>query len=155
MATRSTIAKLGKDGIIKAVYCHSDGYLEYNGKILNEYYKDESKVDELLAHGDISTLDQNIGEKLPFNDYMLFHEKKQCRFYHRDRGEDLMFNEFESDIEYLEWANEVANGFIYLYAYGAWYVYDSFAVRCYGEPTNKFVELEEALYEHSTAYRGF
>ena len=37
MATRSTIAKLGKDGIIKAVYCHSDGYLEHNGKVLNEY----------------------------------------------------------------------------------------------------------------------
>ena len=45
MATRSTIAKLGKDGIIKAVYCHNDGYLEYNGKMLNEHYKDESKVD--------------------------------------------------------------------------------------------------------------
>ena len=155
MATRSTIAKLGKDGIIKAVYCHSDGYLEHNGKVLNEYYKDESKVDELLAHGDISTLDQNIGEKLPFDDYMLFHEKKQCRFYHRDRGEDLMFNEFESDIEYLEWAGDVANGFIYLYAYGAWYVYDNKFVRCYDEPTYKFIELEEALYEFSTAYRGF
>ena len=49
MATRSTIAKLSKDGIIKAVYCHSDGYLEYNGKMLNEYYQDESKVDELLT----------------------------------------------------------------------------------------------------------
>jgi hypothetical protein len=145
MATRSTIAKLGKDGIIKAVYCHSDGYLEHNGKVLNEYYRDESKVDELLAQGDISTLDQNIGEKLPFNDYMLFHEKKQCRFYHRDRGEDLMFNEFESDIEYLEWANEIANGFIYLYAYGAWYVYDNTFVKCYGIASYRFVELEEAL----------
>ena len=59
MATRSTIAKLGKDGIIKAVYCHSDGYLEHNGKVLNEYYKDESKVDELLTHGDISSLNEN------------------------------------------------------------------------------------------------
>ena len=52
MATRSTIAKLDKNGIIKAVYCHSDGYLEHVGKVLNEHYKDESKVDELLAHGD-------------------------------------------------------------------------------------------------------
>ena len=150
MATRSTIAKLGKDGIIKAVYCHNDGYLEYNGKVLNEYYKDESKVDELLAQGDISSLNKNIGEKIPFkymSDYKLFAEKEQCRFYHRDRGEDLMFNEFESDIEYIEWAAELANGFIYLYAFGYWYVYDSFAVRCYGEPTHKFVELEEALYE--------
>ena len=140
MATRSTIAKLGKDGIIKAVYCHSDGYLEHNGKVLNEYYKDESKVDELLAHGDISTLDQNIGEKLPFNDYMLFHEKKQCRFYHRDRGEDLMFNEFESDIEYIEWAKDSCNAeYIYMFACGAWYVYDDYV--------GKFIELEEALYE--------
>jgi len=145
MATRSTIAKLGKDGIIKAVYCHSDGYLGHVGKVLNEHYKDENKVDELLAHGDISSLDQNIGEKLPFNDYMLFHEKKQCRFYHRDRGEDLMFNEFESDIEYLEWAGDVANGFIYLYAYGAWYIYDNTFVKCYGIASYRFVELEEAL----------
>jgi len=157
MATRSTIAKLGKDGIIKAVYCHSDGYLEHNGKVLNEYYKDESKVDELLAHGDISSLDQNIGEKLPFNDYMLFHEKKQCRFYYRDRGEDLMFNEFESDTEYLEWAGDVANGFIYLYTYGAWYVYDNKFVKCYDEPlpTYKFVELEEALYEKDQACQAW
>ena len=147
MATRSTIAKLGKDGIIKAVYCHNDGYLGHVGKVLEEHYKDESKVDELLSHGDISSLNKNIGEKLPFNDYKLFAEKEQCRFYHRDRGEDFMFNEFESDIEYIEWAAELANGFIYLYAYGYWYVYDSFAVRCYGEPTRKFVELEEALYE--------
>ena len=155
MATRSTIAKLGKDGIIKSVYCHSDGYLEHNGKILNEYYKDESKVDELLAHGDISSLNKNIGEKIPFDDYKLFAEKEQCRFYHRDRNEDLMFNEFNSEAEYIDYAGDVANGFIYLYAFGAWYVYDSFAVRCYGEPTRKFVELEEALYEFSTAYRGF
>ena len=140
MATRSTIAKLGKDGIIKAVYCHSDGYLEHNGKVLNEYYKDESKVDELLAHGYISSLNENICVKLDFDDYMSFHEKKQCRFYHRDRGEDLMFNEFESDIEYIEWAKDSCNAeYIYMFAFGAWYVYDDYV--------GKFIELEEALYE--------
>ena len=147
MATRSTIAKLGKDGIIKAVYCHNDGYLEYNGKMLNEHYKDESKVDELLAHGDISSLNKNIGVKIDFMDYELRAKNEQCRFYHRDRGEDLMFNEFESDIEYIEWANGVANGFIYLYAFGAWYVYDNGFVRTYGNASHKFVELEEALLE--------
>ena len=146
MATRATIAKLDDKGVL-AIYSHSDNYLEHTGKILDQHYQDESKVDELLAHGDISSLNKNIGEKLPFDDYKLFAEKEQCRFYHRDRGEDFMFNEFESDIEYIEWAAELANGFIYLYAYGYWYVYDSFAVKCYGEPTNKFVELEEALYE--------
>ena len=87
MATRSVIAKLDNKGA-KAIYCHSDGYLEHVGRVLDGHYRDESKVDELLEHGDVSSLNENIGEKLPFNDYMLFHEKKQCRFYHRDRGED-------------------------------------------------------------------
>ena len=146
MATRATIAKLDDKGVL-AIYSHSDNYLAHTGIILDKHYRDESKVDELLSHGDVSIINENIGVKLDFDDYMSFHEKKQCRFYHRDRGEDLMFNEFESDIEYVEYAGDVANGFIYLYAYGAWYVYDSFAVRCYGEPTRKFVELEEALYE--------
>ena len=141
MATRSTIAKLGKNGIIKAVYCHSDGYLEHNGKILNEYYKDESKVDELLAHGDISSLDQNIGEKLPFNDYMLFHEKKQCRFYHRDRGEDKKeAATLGGENELVKLATEECDAeYIYMFAFGSWYVYD--------DNVGQFVELEEALYE--------
>ena len=140
MATRSTIAKLGKDGIIKSVYCHCDGYLEHNGKILNEHYKDESKVDELLAQGDVSFLDENIGVKIDFNDYKLRAKNKQCRFYHRDRGEDFMFNEFESDIEYIEWAKGSCTAeYIYMFAFGAWYVYD--------DNVGKFIELEEALYE--------
>ena len=140
MATRSAIAKLGKDGIIKSVYCHCDGYLEHNCKILNEHYKDESKVDELLAHGDISSLNKNIGVKIDFMDYELRTKNEQCRFYHRDRGEDLTFNEFESDIEYIEWAKDSCNAeYIYMFAFGAWYVYD--------DDVSKFIELEEALYE--------
>ena len=74
------------------------------------------------------------------SDYKLFAEKEQCRFYHRDRGEDLMFNEFESDIEYIEWAKDSCNAeYIYMFAFGAWYVYD--------DDVGKFIELEEALYE--------
>ena len=141
MATRSTIAKLGKNGIIKAVYCHSDGYLEHNGKVLNEYYKDESKVDELLAQGDISTLDQNIGEKLPFNDYMLFHEKKQCRFYGRDRGEQHRhFDMCTDELDLIRFAKNSCNAeYVYLYAYGYWYVYSV------EDNTYEFVELEDEI----------
>ena len=150
MSTRSTIAKLGKDGIIKAVYCHFDGYLEHNGALLNKHYQDEDKVDGLLEQGDISSLGKDIGIAVNFYEPTFIEEDDfayQCKFYHRDRGEDLMFNEFDSETEYIDWACDASNGFIYLYAHGAWYVYDSFAVRCYGEPTNEFVELEEVLLE--------
>ena len=90
MSTRAAIAKLNTNtNEAKLIYCHSDGYLEYTGKILNEHYNSEDRVDELLSYGDLSIINENIGEKLdvPFNDYTAFANKKQCRFYGRDRGE--------------------------------------------------------------------
>ena len=140
MSTRSTIAKLDNNGV-KAIYLHSDGYLEYTGRILDEHYRDESKLNELLAHGDVSSLNENIGEKLPFNDYMLFHEKKQCRFYGRDRGEDKKeAATLKDENELIKFATEKCDAeYIYMFAYGSWYVYDVYN-------NSKFVELEEELY---------
>ena len=140
MATRATIAKLDKNGV-KAIYLHSDGYLEHAGKILDQHYQDESKVDELLSHGDVSSLNENIGEKLPFNDYMLFHEKKQCRFYHRDRGEDKKEAvTLGGENELVKFATEKCDAeYIYMFAFGSWYVYDVYN-------NSEFVELEEVLY---------
>ena len=137
MATRATIAKLDNNGV-KAIYLHSDGYLEYAGRILDEHYQDESKVDELLSHGDVSSLNENIGEKLPFNDYMLFHEKKQCRFYHRDRGEKLRIEILTSEKDILDYASSCCAEYVYMFAFGYWYVYDF--------ENKSFVELEEELY---------
>ena len=98
MATRSTIAKLGKDGIIKVVYCHNDGYLEYNGKMLNEYYQDESKVDELLAHGDISSLNKNIGVKIDWLDYELRTKNEQTLKLYKQVGRDVFKEMFPNGI---------------------------------------------------------
>ena len=139
MATRATIAKLDNNGI-KAIYLHSDGYLEYAGRILDEHYQDESKVDELLSHGDVSSLNENIGEKLPFNDYMLFHEKKQCRFYGRDRGEDKKeAATLKDENELIKFATEKCDAeYIYMFAYGSWYVYDVYN-------NSEFVELEDEI----------
>ena len=44
MATRSIIAKLDDKGV-QAIYCHNDGYLSNNGKILDQHYANEVKVD--------------------------------------------------------------------------------------------------------------
>ena len=139
MATRATIAKLDNNGV-KAIYLHSDGYLEHTGRILDEHYRDESKLNELLAHGDVSSLNENIGEKLPFNDYMLFHEKKQCRFYHRDRGEDKKeAATLGGENELVKFATEKCDAeYIYMFAYGSWYVYDVYN-------NSEFVELEDEI----------
>ena len=141
MATRSVIAKLdSKSKQIAAVYCHNDGYLEHNGCILDSYYQDESKVDELLKQGDISSLGENIGEKVDFGDTELIHKNKQCTFYYRDRGENRKNPAIlEDDIALIEFANEDCDAqFIYMYAFGAWYVYDFKA-------PYQFKELDDVL----------
>lgn len=89
MATRSTIAVETQDGRIQQVYCHWDGYLDNNGKILIEHYKDWSKAIALVAMGDLSSLRKELGKKHDFDArYDADDERKQwTTFYGRDRGE--------------------------------------------------------------------
>jgi len=92
MATRSTIAIELPSGKIKAVYCHWDGYLSYNGKILQEHYNDAKKVAKLISKGAISSLAPEIGRKHAFN----ISGKGVCTFYARDRGEDKVIDTFKN-----------------------------------------------------------
>ena len=145
MATRAIIAKLDDNGV-KAIYNHSDGYLEHAGRILAEHYRDESKVDELLAHGDVSIIDENIGVKIDFNDYKTRYANKQCKFYMRDRGEKYkQAEQLKDETELIEFSNNCDVDFIYMFAYGYWYVYDIHNGEAYNE-INKFKELEDELY---------
>ena len=85
MSTHSVIAKKTDNGLV-GVYCDSDGYISYNGKILFENYSDETKLDKLIEQGSISSLGKRIGTKHSFND----RPKNETTFYHRDRGEKLV-----------------------------------------------------------------
>lgn len=38
MSTRSLICKEQQDGTYYGIYCHSDGYLTYNGAMLLDHY---------------------------------------------------------------------------------------------------------------------
>ena len=157
MATRSVISKIDKkvsNGEITTVYCHSDGYLNWNGKILNEHYRNGNKVDELLSNGGISMLNENIGKPgIDFNDYKKFGSLKQSRFYHRDRGEELKIQTWNDGLRsFVEEAKSSYGAeFIYMFeevenGEGIWYVYDVF-----GSKDNKtnfegcWVKLSDAL----------
>ena len=157
MATRSVISKIDKkisNGEITAVYCHSDGYLNWNGKILNEHYTNGNKVDELLSNGGISVLNENIGKPgIDFNDYKKFGSLKQSRFYHRDRGEELKIQTWNGGLRsFVEEAKSSYDAeFIYMFeesthpldgGEGIWYVYDVYAKK---EEDRNWVKLSDAL----------
>jgi hypothetical protein len=122
MSTRSAIGIKNNDGFITGVYCHFDGYLEHNGRILKEYYNDKNKVEELLSYGDMSSLKENI---IPNDDEEHNFENKQrnvCIFYHRDRGEawedtaPLRFDTEKEFTDYYDWS-----AYYYLFDNGQWY----------------------------------
>lgn len=105
MATRSTIAMELDDGKIYQVYCHWDGYLDNNGKILLEHYADENKALELITNGDISSLGTEVGEKHDFNARYDRTDPRDTwtKYYGRDRGEtDVGFKTFKDFKDYKD-----------------------------------------------------
>ena len=121
MSTRSAIGIMHGDNC-KAIYSHSDGYLSYVGKVLLEHY-DSTKANMLVAMGDMSMLGKEIGEKIDFNDRMVYdtdNVAKQCRFYKRDRDQtDVDFKVFHNDNELFE---GVDAEYFYVMRDNVWYV---------------------------------
>jgi len=111
MATRSTISLEFADGTIGQVYCHWDGYLAHNGKILFENYSNPFILRDLIDLGGLSSLGTNIGEKHEFDcphkydtpEYLAWHEAKAgvCTFYGRDRGEGESAATYFKDYEHF------------------------------------------------------
>jgi len=56
MGTRSRIGIEMPDHSVVSVYCHWDGYVEHNGKILVEHYQNRDDVQELIDGGSMSCL---------------------------------------------------------------------------------------------------
>jgi len=138
MGTRSAIGIKHGD-VVKAIYCHYDGYPEYMGRVLTLYYQDSIKVNKLISMGDMSSIGAAIGNKHAFNDRSNYLDNgiaEQCTFYSRDRGEDdVEFRTFQSEQDFLDNFN-AGEEFHYLFKDGAWY---------YSELGNEFEELTPNL----------
>lgn len=128
MGTRSVIGVMHGD-VCKAVYCHWDGYLQHNGRILQKDY-DSVKANHLVALGDISSLKEDIGEKHEFDGYNRTDEERakyehMTTFYGRDRGEKgcefKSFMDFESLVEFFD---SCGGEYAYIMKDGVWFMFD-------------------------------
>ena len=146
MAARSMIYKEQQDGTLKGIYCHWDGYLEYNGSILLEHYSDPDKLEKLLALGDISSLGEELetseAVRLYGNyyyiseDFKALSDEEQERLkneassgkytiaYHRDFGERLNPNDIITQKEQKEGQHKFEKvDYVYIQdKSGVWYV---------------------------------
>lgn len=119
MATRSCIG-IKHGTVIKSIYAHWDGYLDCNGRILDEHYQNSTKVNKLISMGDVSSLGSEIGEEHEFD---ARPNDNWCTFYGRDRGEKgAEFKTFQTEDEFVEHYAGMAAEYYYLYDNGVWYV---------------------------------
>lgn len=145
MGTRSRIGVMHGDNC-KSVYCHWDGYLDHNGRILLEHY-DSSKANHLVALGDISGLRNNVVIPEGVEHSFDAPAKEITIFYGRDRGEEG--TEFKTDTtfeSFLERADNCGAEFYYIMRDGVWYVGTTYKSDV--EFGGKLVPLAEALAEH-------
>lgn len=131
MATRSTIAQEQANGKVMQIYCHWDGYLDNNGRILDAHWSDPVKVYALMLLGDISSLRTQVGQAHDFDArYEDADERNEwCVAYGRDRGEKgtdaRVFKDYEhykKDHQYEEYEYiQRKNGEWYVSQYGRAY----------------------------------
>jgi hypothetical protein len=113
MSTRSRIGLELTDGSVISIYCHFDGYSEFNGVKLVEHFNSYEKVAELIDLGDISCLWTNAGwnnETLPETGPLPYST----------RGEDCPPRLDANLNEYLADGEEYA----YIFRNGEWVCYN-------------------------------
>jgi hypothetical protein len=139
MGTRSLIGVMHGDNC-KFVYCHWDGYLDHNGKILQEYY-DSAKANHLVSLGDISSLRKSV--VIPDGVEHSFEKPADdiTVFYGRDRGETgVDFRSVNSFEVFLKRVGDSSAEYYYIMRDGVWY-----CGSVYGPLKYKLVPLSTAL----------
>jgi hypothetical protein len=146
MGTRSRIGVMHGD-ICKSVYCHWDGYLDHNGRILQEHYG-SAKANHLVSLGDLSALRPEIGDQHAFSQFevddmdrddFIRTTENMCTFYGRDRLEtDVEFKVAQNFAEFLTQVENCGAEYYYIMRDGVWYT------GCPGED-NALVPLATAL----------
>jgi hypothetical protein len=119
MATRSRIGVQLKDGSVLSVYCHWDGYPEWNGKKLKEHFNSYEKAAELIDGGDISSLWTDT-------DWNHMKMEEHRTLYYVERGQEdqdvepNLHNSFQS---FISSVNDSWSDYAYLFADGEWKCY--------------------------------
>lgn len=105
MATRSSIAIITKDNKIKSIYCHSDGYPDYMGALLKNYYNTKEDAKKIIDMADCSFLGNTIEES---------------RFYNVWRNENTKALVWDTEAEWHQYAGDAGLEFVYLFDGSAW-----------------------------------
>ena len=100
MSTRSSIAILTADKKIKSIYCHSDGYPEYMGSLLQKHYNTPELAQAIIDQNDCSLLHETI---------------ETSRFYNNWRNDNTQALVWDTKDEWRKYGGDAGLEFIYLF----------------------------------------
>ena len=111
----------------RTIYCHSGGYIDYNGAILLKHYNSQELAEELVSHGDIDILGKECSEydKYSFGDYTVY-----CG---RDLGNE------DSDYKESEKLPFFRQEYLYIFENGKWHVVCDYIPEGYQELTEELI----------------
>lgn len=140
MGTRSAIAFRDDNGRITGKYSHYDGYPAYTGKMLEQHYKDDRRVFEMIQLGDQSFIAPNY---IPKGEHSFNSPEEDCIvFYGRDRGETgVEPKSFDTIAEFVEWYAGAGCEYFYIWDGKDWIYNDHEAQDAAGHYIFNFLEL--------------
>jgi hypothetical protein len=136
MGTRSDIIVQLGNGTWKRIYCHWDGYLAHNGRILFDHYTSQKQAEQLVAPGDMSSLEKDCSK--PKGHSFDKRVKGYCVYYGRDRGEKDVAGTTGDTLQAV-WPEDSGTEFTYVWKDGKWWVGDP------DEGTQTLIDLGDAL----------
>lgn len=140
MSTRSTISILELNGTVKQIYCHYDGYVSNNGRLLKTFYNTPNLVKELISGGDLSVLGEYINP-VSFN-----KPDPNCCYYGRDRGETDIEPRLFANWEMFKFTCQTEEyNYLYDESENRWYLLgdktEKLTFLCQLDPTEELPEL--------------
>lgn len=103
---------------VESIYTHWDGYPSHHGPLLLGYWDTAEKVRDLIALGDLSILNKELGQAHDFDaPYDDLESRDWCKAYGRDRGEKLT----EADVHGMDEWPDCGQEYEYLFTLrGEW-----------------------------------
>lgn len=128
MSTRSRIGMVQPDGTIRSIYCHSGGYLNWNGKKLLTHYNTPAKAKTLIDLGDISSLNDKLAPSKGVKHTFDAPAADVTKAYGRDRGEKNVDATVSADVKAFL-AIDSGQEYSYLFDDGKWFVWEKYGDR--------------------------
>jgi hypothetical protein len=118
MSTRSLIGIENEDGSVRAIWCATDGYLSWNGRLLLEHYNSAGLAKQIIALGALYHLDQKV------IDERLIYQEEYAAWQAEGKKWTIHGKPSWDGPRVFKSVRELEEEFVYVFRCGMWWVFE-------------------------------